>query len=126
MLEKHELLNKFSEISKQNIARNIIKAFFTYLIDVKHNDLLTDFVAHSQNDKGNPRNIAKNYFKNMQFNNNSLRKLIDHPKYGKAFEFYLTFEAETWLANSRVRNRQDHLIFIDFMKLCCSNTLFSK
>lgn len=46
--EYRELSNQFDIISKNNVAKNIIKAFFVYLIDVKNNDLLSDFVTGSQ------------------------------------------------------------------------------
>ncbi|EAS05711.3 hypothetical protein TTHERM_01103820 (macronuclear) [Tetrahymena thermophila SB210] len=122
--EMNDLLAKFECISKNNISKNIIKSFFSYLLDKKNNDLLTDFV-----EKGvqltQARKMAKNYFKSYGFNNNSLNKLIQHPKYGKAFEFYLTFEAEIWLAGSKVQQKETHLIYIDFLKLCCSNLKYS-
>ncbi|KAL4487226.1 hypothetical protein ABPG72_017945 [Tetrahymena utriculariae] len=123
--EMSDLLEKFENISKNNISKNIIKSFFSYLLDTKENDLLTDFVLKGTK-PSQARKMAKNYFKLYSFNNNSLQKLIQHPKYGKAFEFYLTFEAEKWLASSKVQQKETHLIYIDFLKLCCSNPKYSE
>ncbi|EAS05716.2 hypothetical protein TTHERM_01104860 (macronuclear) [Tetrahymena thermophila SB210] len=122
--EMSDLVQKFDKISKNNISKNIIKAFFNYLIDIKKNDLLTDFVY-----KGvlptHARKMAKSFIQSYIFNNKSLLKLIQHPKYGKAFEFYLTFEAQKWLMNSKVQQKEIHLIYIDFLKLLCSNPKYS-
>ncbi|KAL4438575.1 hypothetical protein ABPG74_015473 [Tetrahymena malaccensis] len=120
-----DLIEKFDNISKNNINKNIIKSFFTYLLDTKENDLLTDF-AMKDTKPSQARKMTKNYFKLQSFNNNSLHKLIQHPKYGKAFEFYLTFEAERWLAGSKVQQKETHLIYIDFLKLCCSNPKYQE
>ncbi|KAL4438563.1 hypothetical protein ABPG74_015461 [Tetrahymena malaccensis] len=122
--EMSDIVQKFDNISKNNISKNIIKAFFNYLLDIKKNDLLTDFVQKGIQ-PAQARKMAKNYFKCYIFNNNSLLRLIQHPKYGKAFEFYLTFEAEKWLANSKVQQKEFHLIYIDFLKLLCSNPEYS-
>ncbi|KAL4438570.1 hypothetical protein ABPG74_015468 [Tetrahymena malaccensis] len=122
--EMSDIVQKFDNISKNNVSKNIIKAFFNYLLDIKKNDLLTDFVQKGTQ-PSQARKMAKNYFKCYIFNNNSLLRLIQHPKYGKAFEFYLTFEAEKWLANSKVQQKEIHLIYIDFLKLLCSNPKYS-
>ena len=64
--EYRELSKQFDIISKNNVAKNIIKAFFIYLIDVKNNDLLSDFVTGSQkNYIGKALKIARNYQKNF-------------------------------------------------------------
>ncbi|KAL4487227.1 hypothetical protein ABPG72_017946 [Tetrahymena utriculariae] len=42
--ELSDLVDKFDNIQKNNIIKNIIKSFFGYLLDTKSNDLLTDFV----------------------------------------------------------------------------------
>ncbi|KAL4438565.1 hypothetical protein ABPG74_015463 [Tetrahymena malaccensis] len=73
----------------------------------------------------NAKKQAKNFASSYVFNNNYLQKLIQHPKYGKAFEYYLTFEAENWLCNSKVQQKDDHLVYISFLKLCCSNPKYS-
>ncbi|KAL4438573.1 hypothetical protein ABPG74_015471 [Tetrahymena malaccensis] len=122
--EMSDLLDKFDNIQKNNISKNIIKSFFSYLLDTKNNDLLIDFVQKGIQES-EARKMVKNYYKSYGFNNNSLHKLIQHPKYGKAFEFYLTFEAEMWLAGSKVQQKETHLIYIDFLKLCCSNPKYS-
>ncbi|EAS05717.1 hypothetical protein TTHERM_01104870 (macronuclear) [Tetrahymena thermophila SB210] len=122
--EMSDLIQKFENISKNNISKNIIKAFFAYLLDTKENDLLTDF-AQKGMQPNQARKMAKNYVKSYSYNNNSLHKLIQHDKYGKAFEFYLTFEAEKWLQESKVLQKETHLIYIDFLKLCCSNPDYS-
>ncbi|KAL4438576.1 hypothetical protein ABPG74_015474 [Tetrahymena malaccensis] len=122
--EIKDLLQKFYNLQKNNISKNIIKAFFNYLLNTKQNDLLTDFVL-----KGTSPNQAlkmtKYYFKSYNFNNKSLHKLVIHPKFGKAFEYYLTFEAEIWLAESKVQQKETHLIYIDFLKLICSNSEYA-
>ncbi|KAL4438568.1 hypothetical protein ABPG74_015466 [Tetrahymena malaccensis] len=122
-LQNSNLLQKFEEISKNNICKNIIKAFFVYLLD-KNNDLLTDFVFKGTSQK-NAHKQAKNFTQSYNFNNKYLHKLIQHYRYGRAFEFYLTFEAEYWLENSKVKQKEDHLIFIHFLKLCCCNSNYS-
>ncbi|KAL4487231.1 hypothetical protein ABPG72_017950 [Tetrahymena utriculariae] len=122
--EMSDLIQKFESLSKNNISKNIIKAFFSYLLDTKDNDLLIDF-AQKGMQPTQARKIAKNYIKSYSYNNNSLHKLIQHDKYGKAFEFYLTFEAEKWLSESKVQQKKTHLIYIDFLKLCCSNPNYS-
>ncbi|KAL4438566.1 hypothetical protein ABPG74_015464 [Tetrahymena malaccensis] len=123
--EMSDLLEKFDNISKNNISKNIIKSFLSYLLDTKKNDLLTEFALKGTKPSYACK-MAKNYFKLQSFNNKSLHKLIQHPKYGKAFEFYLTFEAERWLAGSKVQQKQTHLIYIDFLKLCCSNPKYQE
>ncbi|KAL4487223.1 hypothetical protein ABPG72_017942 [Tetrahymena utriculariae] len=122
-LQNNNLLQKFQDISKNNICKNVIKAFFVYLLD-KKNDLLTDFVFQGTSES-NARKQAKNFAQSYSFNNNYLHKLIQHSRYGKAFEFYLTFEAEYWLEKSKVKQKQDHQIFINFLKLCCCDTDYS-
>ncbi|KAL4438578.1 hypothetical protein ABPG74_015476 [Tetrahymena malaccensis] len=118
--EMSGLVEKFDNIQKNNISKNIIKAFFSYLLDTNDNDLLTDFVMKDIN-LSQARKMTKNYIKAYNFNNNSLLKLMQHSKYGKAFEFYLTFDAERWLSESKVQLKEIDLIYIDFLKLCCSN-----
>ncbi|EWS71458.1 hypothetical protein TTHERM_001103819, partial (macronuclear) [Tetrahymena thermophila SB210] len=122
--ETNDLIEKFDNISKNNISKNIIKAFFSYMLDTKDNEFLTDFVFKGSK-PSQARKMIKNYFKSYGFNNNSLLKLIQHHKYGKAFEFYLTFEAERWLVESKVCLKETHFIYIDFLKLCCSNPKYS-
>ncbi|KAL4438561.1 hypothetical protein ABPG74_015459 [Tetrahymena malaccensis] len=122
--EMNNLIQKFENLSKNNISKNIIKAFFSYLLDTQNNDLLIDF-AQKGMQPAQARKMAKNYIKTYSYNNNSLHKLIQHDKYGKAFEFYLTFEAEKWLSESKVQQKETHLIYIDFLKLCCSNPNYS-
>ncbi|KAL4438581.1 hypothetical protein ABPG74_015479 [Tetrahymena malaccensis] len=122
-LQNSNLLQKFEDISKNNICKNIIKAFFVYLLD-KNNDLLTDFVFKGTT-HSNARKQAKNFAQSYNFNNKYLQKLIQHSRYGRAFEFYLTFEAEYWLEKSKVKQKEDHQIFINFLKLCCCNTDYS-
>ncbi|KAL4438574.1 hypothetical protein ABPG74_015472 [Tetrahymena malaccensis] len=121
--EFNHLLQNFKNISKNNIAKNIIKAFFSYLLDIK-NDLLIGF-ATREVQISNAKKQAKNFASSYVFNNNYLQKLIQHPKYGKAFEYYLTFEAENWLQKSKVKQKDDHLVYINFLKLCCSNPKYS-
>ncbi|KAL4438567.1 hypothetical protein ABPG74_015465 [Tetrahymena malaccensis] len=116
-----DLLQKFDNLQKNNISKNIIKAFFNYLLNIKQNDLLTDFVLKDTS-INQALKMTKNYFKSYNFNNKSLHKLVNHPKFGKAFEYYLTFEAEIWLAESKVQQKETHLIYIDFLKLICSNS----
>ncbi|EAR99733.2 hypothetical protein TTHERM_00666090 (macronuclear) [Tetrahymena thermophila SB210] len=122
--EMKDLLQRFDDLQKNNICKNVIKAFLNYLLNTKENDLLTDFVFKDTQPE-QARKMAKNYFKSYSFNNSSLHKLIHHPKFGKAFEYYLTFEAEIWLAESKVQQKETHLIYIDFLKLCCSNPEYS-
>ncbi|EAS05714.2 hypothetical protein TTHERM_01104840 (macronuclear) [Tetrahymena thermophila SB210] len=119
----NDLVLKLDKIDKNNISKNIIKAFFKYLLN-KNNDLLIDF-ALSGAQPAYAHKLAKNFINSYNYNNSSLHKLIYHPKYGKAFEFYLTFEAEQWLSNSKVKQKQAHLIFIDYLKLCCCNPEYS-
>ncbi|EAR99737.2 hypothetical protein TTHERM_00666130 (macronuclear) [Tetrahymena thermophila SB210] len=121
--QNNDLLQKFEDISKNNICKNIIKAFFANLLD-KNNDLLTDFVFKGTSEN-NARKQTKKFTQSYNFNNNNLHKLIQHPRYGKAFEFYLTFEAEYWLEKSKVKQKEDHQIYINFLKLCCCNTDYS-
>ncbi|EAR99734.1 hypothetical protein TTHERM_00666100 (macronuclear) [Tetrahymena thermophila SB210] len=121
--QNNDLLLKFENISKNNICKNVIKAFFANLLD-KNNDLLTDFVFKEKS-QNNARKQTKNFTQQYNFNNNYLHKLIQHPRYGKAFEFYLTFEAEHWLEKSKVKQKEDHQIYINFLKLCCCNTDYS-
>ncbi|KAL4438577.1 hypothetical protein ABPG74_015475 [Tetrahymena malaccensis] len=122
-LQNSNLLQRFEEISKNNICKNVIKAFFVYLLD-KNNDLLTDFVFKGASQK-NAHKQAKNFAQSYNFNNKYLHKLIQHSRYGKALEFYLTFEAEYWLEKSKVKQKEDHQIFIHFLKLCCCNNDYS-
>ncbi|KAL4438569.1 hypothetical protein ABPG74_015467 [Tetrahymena malaccensis] len=122
--ENDNLQQKFLKISKSNISKNIIKAFFNYLLD-KNNDLLISFAMHGVQAQ-NAQKLAKNFVSCYVFNNNYLQKLIQHTKYGKAFEYYLTFEAENWLYKSKVQHKDDHLVYINFLKLCCSNPKYSE
>ncbi|KAL4438572.1 hypothetical protein ABPG74_015470 [Tetrahymena malaccensis] len=117
--ENNGLLLKLDTLDKNNISKNIIKAFFKYLLD-KNNDLLIDFALRGAQ-PAHARKLAKNFINSYNYNNNSLHKLIQHPKYGKAFEFYLTFEAQKWLFDSKVKQKEDHLVFINYLKLCCCN-----
>ncbi|KAL4487228.1 hypothetical protein ABPG72_017947 [Tetrahymena utriculariae] len=118
--ENNGLISKLDKIDKNNISKNIIKAFFKYLLD-KNNDLLIYF-AYRGAQPAHACKLAKNFTNSYNYNNNSLHKLIQHSKYGKAFEFYLTFEAEKWLSDSKVKQKEDHLVFINYLKLCCCNT----
>ncbi|EAR99735.1 hypothetical protein TTHERM_00666110 (macronuclear) [Tetrahymena thermophila SB210] len=122
-LQNNNLLEKFEDISKNNICKNVIKAFFAYLLD-KNNDLLIEFVFKGSS-QTNALKQAKNFIKSYNFNNSYLHKLIQHPRYGKAFEFFLTFEAEYWLKKSKVKQKEDHQIYINFLKLCCCDTDYS-
>ncbi|EAR99736.1 hypothetical protein TTHERM_00666120 (macronuclear) [Tetrahymena thermophila SB210] len=122
-IQNNKLLEKFEQISKNNICKNITKAFFAYLLD-KKNDLLTDFIMKGAS-QSNARKLAKNFSLSFNHNNKDLQKLIHHPKYGKALEFYLTFEAQNWLKNSKVQQMEEHLIYISFLKLCCCKTNYS-
>ncbi|EAR99740.1 hypothetical protein TTHERM_00666160 (macronuclear) [Tetrahymena thermophila SB210] len=122
-IQNNRLLEKFEQISKNNICKNITKAFFAYLLD-KINDLLTDFIMKGAS-QSNARKLAKNFSQSFNHNNKDLQKLIHHPKYGKALEFYLTFEAQSWLKNSKVQQKEDHLIYINFLKLCCCKNNYS-
>ncbi|KAL4438564.1 hypothetical protein ABPG74_015462 [Tetrahymena malaccensis] len=115
--EDNGLILKLDTIDKNNISKNIIKAFFKYLLDNK-NDLLIDFALRGAQ-PAHARKQAKNFINSYNYNNSSLHKLIQHPKYGKAFEFYLTFEAEKWLSDSKVKQKEDHHVFINYLKLCC-------
>ncbi|KAL4487224.1 hypothetical protein ABPG72_017943 [Tetrahymena utriculariae] len=70
-------------------------------------------------------NSIYNLNDNLRLKNLYLHKLIQHSRYGKTFEFYLTFEAEYWLEKNKVKQKQDHQILKNFSKLCCCYTDYS-
>ncbi|KAL4438571.1 hypothetical protein ABPG74_015469 [Tetrahymena malaccensis] len=124
-LEMENLLNTFDHITKNNFSKNVIKSFFSFLLNKNNTDQVIEFVQNGQTFKQQQiLKKFKNFSQNYNYNNNSLQKLILHPVFGKIFEFYLTFEAQKWLNESKVQQKDKHLIYINFLKLCCSNTSY--
>ena len=72
LLEKYQLLDRFGTLYKNNIAKNVIKAFFTYLLDTKNNDLLSDFFISPQSNLIQASKVVRSFFKKIPFNNKSL------------------------------------------------------
>ncbi|KAL4487229.1 hypothetical protein ABPG72_017948 [Tetrahymena utriculariae] len=124
-LEMESLINCFDNITKNNINKNIIKAFFAFLTNKNNIDQMMDFAQNGETlTQQQILKKSKNFIQKYNYNNNSLQKLILHPVYGKIFEFYLTFEAQKWLNESKVQQKDKHLIYLNFLKLCCSNTSY--
>lgn len=70
------------------------------MADKENSDFLISF-GYSSESKSQCK-LLKTFFDSLNHNNYSVTKIIDHPIYGGAFEFFLTFNAETWLQTSRV------------------------
>ncbi|KAL4487230.1 hypothetical protein ABPG72_017949 [Tetrahymena utriculariae] len=119
--EMENLLNTFDNIIKNNLNKNIIQAFFGFLLNKQNIDLITDFAEKGALAPSQALKKARNFCQRYNNNNNYLQKLILHPLYGKIFEFYLTFEAQKWLSESKVQQKDKHLIYINFLKLSCAN-----
>ncbi|KAL4438562.1 hypothetical protein ABPG74_015460 [Tetrahymena malaccensis] len=122
--EMDNLLNTFDSITKNNMNKNIIKAFFAFLLDKQNIDLITDFAENGTLESSQALKKAKNFCQKFNNNNKYLQKLILHPIYGKIFEFYLTFEAQKWLYESKVQEKDKHLVYINFLKLSCANKIY--
>ncbi|EAR82845.1 hypothetical protein TTHERM_01080530 (macronuclear) [Tetrahymena thermophila SB210] len=116
--ENRRIIQTYQKISKININKNIIKAFKKFMLEKDNSDILSSF-GITQDSKNSYKQM-KIFFDSLNHNNHSVTKIIDHPLYGGAFEFFLTFYAESWLKSSRVQDKQAHFIAIDFFKLCCT------
>ncbi|KAL4429728.1 hypothetical protein ABPG74_001414 [Tetrahymena malaccensis] len=116
--ENRRIIQTYQKISKININKNIIKAFKKFMLDKDNSDILSSF-GITQDSKNSYKQM-KIFFDSLNHNNHSVTKIIDHPLYGGAFEFFLTFYAESWLKSSRVQDKSAHFIAIDFFKLCCT------
>ncbi|KAL4469862.1 hypothetical protein ABPG72_011083 [Tetrahymena utriculariae] len=116
--ENRRIVQTYQKISKININKNIIKAFKKFMLDKDNSDILSSFGITQ--DSKNLYKQMKIFFDSLNHNNHSVTKIIDHPLYGGAFEFFLTFYAEAWLKSSRVQDKSAHFIAIDFFKLCCT------
>ncbi|EAS05715.1 hypothetical protein TTHERM_01104850 (macronuclear) [Tetrahymena thermophila SB210] len=125
--EMENLINSFDSITKNNISKNIIKAFFAFLTDKNNINSILEFAYNGGSfTLQQALKKIKNFSQKYNYNNNHLQKLILHPLYGKILEFYLTFEAQQWLNESKVQQKDKHLIYINFLKLCCANTSYLK
>lgn len=58
------------------------------MLDKNNSDIITSFGII------NEFKSMKQFFDSLNHNNHSITKIIDHPFYGGAFEFFLTFYAE--------------------------------
>jgi len=88
-------------VKNKNALKNLLKSFFNFLININNQEILADFIM----EKPYPYalKLVRKYFKNITFSNNDLLKILNHEKYSKALEYYLTFDAFEWLACSKVQ-----------------------
>ncbi|KAL4502403.1 hypothetical protein ABPG72_011990 [Tetrahymena utriculariae] len=106
-------------LKTNNLIKNILKKFYKFLIDKKNTLLVSEFIV----EKPAPYSIKliKRYFERVNYNNFCLVKIIKHQNYGKGFEYFLTFEAVDEMYKSKVKNIQEHIDCISYLKECCVN-----
>ncbi|KAL4470310.1 hypothetical protein ABPG74_011921 [Tetrahymena malaccensis] len=124
-LQNYDDGNQDEEKSRQytlktnNLIKNILKQFYKFLIDKENIQLVSEFII----EKPAPYSVKliKRYFERVNYNNFCLVKIIKHQNYGKGFEYFLTFEAVHELYKSKVKNIQEHIDCILYLKDCCVN-----
>ncbi|EAR89539.1 hypothetical protein TTHERM_00160540 (macronuclear) [Tetrahymena thermophila SB210] len=106
-------------LKTNNLIKNILKKFYKFLIDKKNIQLVSEFII----EKPAPYSVKliKRYFERVNYNNFCLIKIIKHQNYGKGFEYFLTFDAIDELYKSKVKNIQEHIDCISYLKECCAN-----
>ncbi|EWS75970.1 hypothetical protein TTHERM_000158529 (macronuclear) [Tetrahymena thermophila SB210] len=120
-IEENENINKHNQytLKTNNLIKNILKQFYKFLIKKQNIQLVSEFIF----EKPAPYSIklVKKYFDKFNYNNFSLIKIIKHQNYGRGFEYFLTFEALDVLQSSKVKNMQQHIDCIQYLKECCVN-----
>ncbi|EAR87598.1 hypothetical protein TTHERM_00071050 (macronuclear) [Tetrahymena thermophila SB210] len=100
--------NKKSKFDKKNVVKNFVKAFDSFFLD-SHNDQLVMNIAQIQS-----RDQLKKYKfayekleKSMKYNNKMIIAII-YSEYKDIFQHFLQTEADKWIQNSSVFDKEAH------------------
>ncbi|KAL4470313.1 hypothetical protein ABPG74_011924 [Tetrahymena malaccensis] len=106
-------------LKTNNLIKNILKQYYKFLTKKQNLQVVSEFIF----EKPAPYSIkhVKRYFDKINYNNQTIIKIIKHQNYSKGFEYFLTFEALAALQNSKVKNMQEHIDCISYLKECCVN-----
>ncbi|KAL4459449.1 hypothetical protein ABPG74_018062 [Tetrahymena malaccensis] len=114
---KIEAVENYSKVKKSNIIKNILKSFQRYIENAssdEQEELCMTFKKRydfSQLKKLVTRNI-KTFGKRW---NMKLKHLIDQCSYKDLFQYYLESKSYEWLDSSKVQNKEDHKVVINFI-----------
>ncbi|EAR96054.1 hypothetical protein TTHERM_00127190 (macronuclear) [Tetrahymena thermophila SB210] len=120
---KIEAVENYSKVKKSNIIKNILKSFQRYIENtssIEQEELCLAFKKRydfSQLKKLVTRNF-KTFGKRW---NMKLKHLIDQCSYKELFQYYLEYKSCEWLNSSKVQNKEDHKVVINFIVQALKN-----
>lgn len=100
--------SKKSKFDKKNVVKNFVKAFDSYFLD-PHNDqeILSLFNIPSREVLKKSRLAYEKLEKGMKYNNKMIIAII-YSEFKDVFQHFLAVEADKWIQNSSVFDKDAH------------------
>ncbi|KAL4468531.1 hypothetical protein ABPG74_005034 [Tetrahymena malaccensis] len=112
-----DITKDFQEAKKSNIIKNIIKSFQRFIENSKkeEQESLSSFIKKGQNFSEAQKLIKRNFKTFGKRWNMKLNYLIDKSSFKLLFSYYLSNKSQIWLHSSKVQNKKQHQVVIDFL-----------
>ncbi|EAS01845.4 hypothetical protein TTHERM_00566890 (macronuclear) [Tetrahymena thermophila SB210] len=104
-------------LNKKNVIRNLIRAFLQYLFGKNQKVSILQQYFPNSSDYDTKCQI-KRYFAKKKYNHLVLKQLYKHQIYGQMFKQFLLTEAHNYLQRSQIKEKENHVIFINYMIKC--------
>ncbi|EAR90596.1 hypothetical protein TTHERM_00122450 (macronuclear) [Tetrahymena thermophila SB210] len=112
-----DITKLFQEVRKSNIVKNIIKSFSRFIETCKkeEEDSLNPLIKKGQSFSQAKKLIKRNFKTFGKRWNMKLNYLIDKSSFKPLFSYYLNNKSQIWLNSSKVQNKQEHQVVINFI-----------